>query len=288
MGFDVKKIPVDLIDSFKKERGGLFIGAGLSQSVGLPDWKTLLMDLIGLAEKVSYKPNAEFIASCLKLLEDPSKFLILAQELKDFLQDSFRKYIIEKYSDNCPPPSQAHLNIIKYPYQFIITTNYDTLLENAFVQVEGKQAKVYTFKDSPDIAYDLWNGRPFILKAHGDANKTQQGIILTEKDYRQILFQEKGYQSILQSLFTTKTILFIGASLSDPELKLLLSFIHSSFHGGGPTHYALISEDDMNAVEAESWRKNFNIQIIPYSPANDRKEVSDFIKTLGDLISPKS
>ena len=284
MPFDPSKIPTDLIESFKREKGGLFVGAGLSQSVGLPNWHGLLSDLILLAERVSYKPNRDFIDSCKELLKDNSKFLILAQELKDFLQDSFRKYIIEKYSDHCPPPSATHLALIKYPYKFIVTTNYDTLLENAYVQVQHKQAKVYTFKDSPDIAYDLWNGRPFILKAHGDANKTQQGIILTEKDYRQILFQEKGYQSILQSLFTTKTVLFIGASLSDPELKLLLSFIHSSFHGGGPTHYALISEGEMNSVEAESWRKNFNIQIIPYSPANNHKEVEEFINEFANLL----
>ena len=285
MAFDSGKIPVDLVTSFKQSKGGLFIGAGLSQSAGLPNWEGLLNDLIALAEQVSYKPNKDFIDSCKELVKQPPKFLILAQELKDFLQDSFRKYIIEKYSDQCPPPTEDHIALIKYPYQFIITTNYDTLLENAFVKVHGKQAKVHSFKDCPDIAYDLWNGRPFILKAHGDANKAQQGIILTENDYRQILFQEKGYQSILQSLFTTKTILFIGSSLSDPELKLLLSFIHSSFHGGGPSHYALISEAEMNSIEAESWRKNFNIQIIPYSPADDHKEVSEFILKFGKLLT---
>jgi hypothetical protein len=284
MSFDKGKIPTDLIEAFKEEKGGLFIGAGMSRAVGLPSWKEMLNDLVELARNVSYKPNREFIDSCVELLDDPSKFLIVAQELKDFLQDSFRKYIIQKFSDNCPPPSKSHLKLMEYPYKFIITTNYDTLLENAYVTIHTKQAKAYTFKDSPDIAYDLWNGRPFILKAHGDANKTQQGIILTEMDYRQILFQEKGYQSILQTLFTTKTILFIGASLSDPELKLLLSFIHSSFHGGGPTHYALISEKEMNNVEAESWRKNFNIQIIPYSPDHEHNQVSEFIETFADLL----
>jgi hypothetical protein len=284
MTFDSGKIPIDLVQSFKQGKGGVFVGAGLSQRAGLPSWEGLLTDLIELAEKVSYKPNHDFIRSCKELLTHPSKYLLLAQELKDFLQDSFRKYIIEKYADNCPTPTEDHLKIINYPYQFIITTNYDTLLENAFVKVHGKQAKVHSFKDSPDIAYDLWNGRPFILKAHGDANKSQQGIILTEKDYRQILFQEKGYQSILQSLFTTKTILFLGSSLSDPELKLLLSFIHSSFHGGGPTHYALVCENEMNNVEAESWRKNFNIQIIPYSSENNHKEVSEFINLFGEKL----
>ena len=284
MAFDINKIPTDLVQSFKNNKGGIFVGAGISQAAGLPNWTGLLKELIDLAENVSYKPNREFLDNCNSLLNDPSKFLILAQELKDFLGDSFRKYIIKRFADECPPPIAVHSELIKYPYQFIITTNYDTLLENAYVKEFGKQAKVHSFKDSPDIAYDLWNNRPFILKAHGDANKSQQGIILTETDYRQILFQERGYQSILQSLFTTKTVLFLGSSLSDPELKLLLSFIHSSFHGGGPSHYALIAENQINSVEAESWRKNFNIQIIPYSPDNDHEEVGEFIALFRTLI----
>lgn len=285
MAFDETKIPQDLIDSFKKNKGGIFVGAGLSQSAGLPGWGDLLNELIDLAETVSFKPNVDFINNCRSLAEDSNKFLLLAQELKDFLGDSFRKYVIKRFADDCPPPTPLHERLITYPYQFIVTTNYDTLLENAYVKHFGRQAKVHSFKDSPDIAYDLWNERPFILKAHGDANKSQQGLILTEVDYRQILFQEKGYQSILQSLFTTKTVLFLGSSLTDPELKLLLSFIHSSFHNGGPTHYALISEESMNSVEADGWRKNFNIQIIPYNPRDNHIEVQDFVELFGKLIN---
>ncbi|MFD0792069.1 SIR2 family protein [Mucilaginibacter litoreus] len=285
MAFDPTKIPSDLIDSLQKHKAGVYVGAGLSQAVGLPGWGALLSELVQLSQTVSYQPNQKFIDDVNALIADPAKFLVAAQELKDFLQDDLRKYIINKFADKCPPPSDLHKLLIKLPFTFFITTNYDTLLENAYVLVNQKQAKVYTFKDSPDIAYDLWNGTQFILKAHGDANKAQQGIILTERDYRQILFQERGYQSILQSLFTTKTILFLGSSLSDPELKLLLSFIHSSFHGGGPTHYALISEDQMNSAEAESWRKNFNIKVIAYSPKDNHQEVFDFLTELEGLIS---
>jgi hypothetical protein len=256
----------------------------MSQSVGLPSWRGLLEELIELVESVSYKPNEDFINGVRELIAIPDKYLIAAQELKDLLQDDFRKYIINRYADKCPVPSETHKLLIKLPFKFILTTNYDTLLENAYVQVASKQAKVYTFKDSADIAYDLWNGTQFILKAHGDANKAQQGIILTEKDYRHILFQERGYQSVLQSIFTTKTILFLGTSLIDPELKLLLSFVHSSFHGGGPTHYALMSKELINPVEAESWRKNFNIRMIPYDPLDNHVEVSEFLTILSETV----
>ncbi|WP_343570395.1 SIR2 family protein [Sphingobacterium sp.] len=284
MAFNSSQIPSELIDSIKNGKGGIYVGAGLSQSVGLPSWKGLLEELIKLVESVSFKPNDDFIEGIRQLIEVPDKFLTAAQELKDFLQDDFRKFIIDRFADKCPAPGDVHKIIVRLPFKFILTTNYDTLIENAYVQEIQRQAKVYTFKDSADVAYDLWNGTSFILKAHGDANKAQQGIILTEKDYRQILFQERGYQSVLQSIFTTKTILFVGSSMTDPELKLLLSFIHSSFHGGGPTHYALISKESINPVEAESWRKNFNIRIIPYDPKDAHIEVFEFLKEIEKVV----
>lgn len=274
------KIPSELIEAFKTERVGLFIGAGISQAAGLPSWDGLLSDLIKRVEENQYLKNDKYIDDLKELSKDSSKYLTVAQELKDSLQDDFRKYIATKYDDDCPEPKDIHLKIIKLPSKFIITTNYDTILEDAYVKVFNKQAKVRTFNDSADISYDLWGNRSFILKAHGDASSAQQGIILTEKDYRDIIFNKPGYQSILQTLFSTKTILFLGSSLVDPELKMLLSFIHHSFHGGGPKHFALMDKNKMIEIEAENWRKNFNIQILPYDPHDDHVEVENFIDSL--------
>ena len=273
-------IPKELIEAFKTGRAGLFIGAGLSQSAGLPNWKELLYELIDLVDKNQYKDDKVYINNLKSLANDPSKYLTLAQELKDSLQDDFRKYIMKRYDDECPAPTENHKKLIKLPYKFILTTNYDTLIEDAYVGEFHKQAKVRTFKDSADVSYDLWGNRIFILKVHGDASSPQQGIVLTEKDYRNILFNELGLQSILQTLFSTKTILFMGTSLVDPDLKMLLSFVHNSFHGGQPKHFALMDKNKMNDVEADVWRKNFNIQIIPYDPINTHEEVGFFIDKL--------
>lgn len=78
--------------------------------------------------------------------------------------------------------------------------------------------------------------------------------------------------------------MFLGTSLNDPELKLLLSYVHSSFHGGGPMHYALMEQEKINDTEAESWRRNFKVQLIPYSNANDHAELKDFINDFPSMI----
>ncbi|MBK9567645.1 MAG: SIR2 family protein [Saprospiraceae bacterium] len=86
-------------------------------------------------------------------------------------------------------------------------------------------------------------------------------MILTERDYRNIIYNQSGYQSILHAIFSTNSILFLGASLSDPELLLMLGYIHNIFHGGSPMHYALMANDIVTGTEKDRWKKDFNIEI---------------------------
>ncbi len=110
--------------------------------------------------------------------------------------------------------------------------------------------------------------------------KQAESIILTEKDYRKILYTKLAYKSILNTLFSSFNILFLGASLADPETKMLLGYIHSVFSGHNPAHFALMSNESVNPVEAKRWLKDFNIKIITYDPKNNHSEVDRFLKML--------
>ena len=71
-----------------------------------------------------------------------------------------------------------------------------------------------------------------------------------------------------------------GISLNDPELLLLLGYIHNIFHGGSPTHYALVSGDVVSETEVERWRKDYNIEIIKYDPKDNHIEVKTFLEKI--------
>lgn len=274
--FDTNNIPKNLIDSINKKKCSLFIGAGLSIKAGFPSWKDLLIELIEKVKSETRTPSSK-TDELTSLVNNSTKYLLVAEEIRDLLHTELPKYIKIRFDDKKIAPTILHEKLFSIYHNYIITTNYDLLLENAFVKVNGRMPNVYTYKDASSINYNLYEHEKFILKAHGDSSRAPEEIILTEKDYRRIIYNERGYQSILQAMFSTSNILFLGISLNDPEINLLLGFIHHIFHGGSPEHYALMSQEQVTETEIDRWRKDFKINIITYDPVDNHKQVEEFV-----------
>ncbi|UZD21804.1 SIR2 family protein [Algoriphagus halophytocola] len=276
----------EIVKAIEKNSFGIYVGAGLSMGAELPSWSQFLNDLISILEKKDIASNRVSEMRDLALI--PSKYLMLAEEIRSLIQNDLEKLVREKFEDKSKQPTAVHDALVKIKSKFIITTNYDTLIERALVKnFSNFFPTVYTYKDASSINYSLWNGDFFVLKAHGDA-KTPKEIILTERDYRNIIYNQMGYQSILHAIFSTNSILFLGVSLDDPELTLLLRYIHNIFHGGTPNHYALLPKDKITATEIENWRKDFNIHIITYDPKDNHVEVAGFIDEILKLTGENS
>jgi len=75
-----------------------------------------------------------------------------------------------------------------------------------------------------------------------------------------------------------------GASMTDPEIMLLLNYVADSFApGSGPSHFALMAEEDVTSVEKDRWFKDFNIQLIPVSKADHYRDVTEFLLSLQSI-----
>ena len=86
---------------------------------------------------------------------------------------------------------------------------------------------------------------------------------------------------LLSAMFTMFTIIFVGASMTDPEIRLLLGYIADAFApNAGPSHYALMSEEDITQVEKDRWIKDLNVQLIPVSKAGNYAETTEFLQVL--------
>lgn len=276
----------DVIKAIEKESFGIYVGAGISMGAGMPSWESLLNELIDLIDAKGLVP--ERVAEMRELAKFPNRYLMIAEEIRDLIQKDLENLIRDRFEDRTKKPTQAHDILVKLKSKFIITTNYDTLIEKALVKnYDNHFPTVYTYKDSASINYSLWNNDHFVLKAHGDA-KSPKEIILTEKDYRHIIHNLNGYQSILHAIFSTNSILFVGASLNDPELLLLLGYIHNIFHGGSPTHYALLSEDSITKTESDRWRKDFNIECITYDPKNNHEALIKYLQEILEATGENS
>jgi len=277
------QIPETVAEAIKNKRCVAFVGAGASQGSGVPGWRQLLQEIIkqALKDKIVKTDEGKELRAALK---DPNKFLDVAQHLNDrYGTSQFRTELSKFFENSKLKPSSLHKAIMDVGFRFVVTTNYDKLLEDAFAKKNGRTPRLFRHNDVDDFADALWEDRFFILKAHGDV-ATRNTMVLTQRDYRELIFTSPGYRHLLASIFTNYLVLFIGASLTDPEINLMLSGLHSAFHGSGKNHFALIEESSIQDFLVERWRKDYNVNVIQYKASKDtHPEVLNFVKRLSKL-----
>lgn len=283
---NINDIPKNLIDNFKSGVGVFFVGAGLSRASGLPTWGGLIEELINEAEKLNWVDTAK-IDELRSLATDNSKFLFLAEELKIVLGTAYEEYFERRFVESKPSVTENHRNLVRTNCNLVITINYDDIIERAYNEVFATMPNSFIYSDAKKAANNFWKNHFFILKAHGDVKTDATSVILSQQDYRKVLYREPGYRNLLQSIFTTRSVLFVGVSMSDPEFNQLLDYLHDSYHGGGPTHYLLIEQDRTNGTLTRRFKDDFKIEVIMFENSKgDYAELSEFLKLLAD-IAPK-
>jgi hypothetical protein len=158
----------------------------------------------------------------------------------------------------------------------IVTTNYDSILERA--SKSGYRVKSYT--DS-DIGYDIRTGTPVLVKIHGSVD-AQQKLILTRSDYSSARRDGARSLEVFQALLLTKTSLFIGYSLSDPDIQLLLENNFGS-RGDRGAHY-LLCERGMQSYQRAVMESSYGTMPIFHAPG-DFDEAERMVELLAQMAS---
>jgi len=283
MAFEIGLMPGPLVAEYTKGRCGLLVGAGASVGAGLPQWGDLIRQMIEEAKTSVGLSDAK--AADYNHLVDNGRYLPAASGLKDELGSYFADFIRRVFVESKPAPTPLHKALLALTkLQFVVTTNYDTLIERTFRTIDD-DVTVCTYKEAGEVRRSLSSREFFILKAHGDATKSGAGIIITEQDYRNILFKEPAYQHMLATMFSMYTMVFIGASMTDPEVNLMLNYVAGTFQpDSGPTHYALLTKEKTTEVEKERWFKDFKIKVIPVSSADEYAELEEFVVALSATV----
>jgi len=202
-----------------------------------------------------------------------------ARDYDDALEEIFR--------DPRLKPTKRHLLIAQIPWTAVITTNYDKLIEQAYALTGRNIPPTYTFDSSPDLISAVSHNRFFVLKVHGDIDR-KGTIVLSERDYRDLIYRSPGYRAALNTLFITRTVLFVGASLTDPDITLVLESVSESFAGKGPRHYALLPRREAGDAESDHWRDFFGIRLLQYTAAKGHPEIDTFLEQLKARVSEKA
>jgi hypothetical protein len=178
------------------------------------------------------------------------------------------------------PPKATHRAIVQTPYAAIVTTNFDTLLEDAYARWSDEGVpKAPTGAQLGRHGTLLLDRAFFILKAHGTFHD-EESLVFTSEDYRRITHANPAFQSMMAAILLTHAVLFVGYSLSDPNFRLLLEGQLAVFGTQAPPRYVLM--EGVGTLEADILRRTAGIEVISY-PHGEHATVADF---LGRVASP--
>lgn len=205
----------------------LVVGAGTSVEAGLPTWQGLVQDLLLQAatkEGLTGDQAAEFVDWTVS-----RESLTGAGEIaKTMLGDSFRDTLWEALYDGKrvfepgeTAKAAARIAIAKKNKKFeLLTTNYDGLLEQA-IRHESEAMHTPTSVETLVDAKTGSSGGISVRHLHGSlstGNQLRGKLVLSDADYTVMQRPDAWQETHFQDLLTTSTCLFIGTSLTDPNL----------------------------------------------------------------------
>lgn len=270
--------PDDLMKAIADDRAVAFLGSGLSLAAGLPDWPGLLKALADQAHAAGQVTDLER-TQLIEWAGQPD-FLMLADALVNKLgRGNFVRFMKDKFG-RVTTPTEVHRELTRVPFAAYITTNYDTLLEDAWSEVNRTRLEVFTHEDQSELRDPFRNRRPFLVKVHADIHGPDS-LVLGLQDFRKVIHENRAYSRFMEDVLSRFSLVFLGYSLSDPDVLNILDELVSVFDGVPGQHFALVDEARMTNLRAGVFLRNYGIQVVTYKKsAPDHPEVLEFVKAL--------
>ena len=253
---------IEYINSLNSQAISVFVGAGLSKSCGMPDWGKLVEPFkksLGLKnENIPYTRIMQYS------LNDKSEYSMFISQLKSL-------------GESCSPQA-VHRLIARLNLPRIWTTNYDGILENAYKD----ECMLFQVVAKDDDIYNLDYNRNQIIKMHGSlTTEKMTDIVLLESEYENFIYYRKGVYQLLQNDVKTKSIIYLGFSFDDPNIRRIVSSVWNQ-KGCGYTSFlfSVPPSEKSKKTYYKCWKDDlarYNIKVIEIS---DYSEIEIFLYKL--------
>lgn len=201
----IKHFPKPVLDDLVTGRWLPVVGAGLSLNAitppdkKMPLWSDLSAKLV--AELGDFSPTS------------------LLDGISAYEHEFGRARLIEKLSEilliKDSKPGIAHKEFCTIPFDIVCTTNFDFLLERQYDLIPRDVNPVI---DEEQLSISNGNAGTQLLKLHGDLRHPSR-LVVTEADYDGFLSRFPLLATYLSNQLITKTAVFIGYSLEDPDFR---------------------------------------------------------------------
>ncbi len=150
--------------------------------------------------------------------------------------------------------STSHEALVRLPLKEIFTTNYDTLIEDAFL---GQELAV-SAGPAQFIARMPQRPKRHLVKLHGTIDDLNT-IVLTRSDYAKARKSRVEMFEHLRTSLMQSSFLFVGYSLTDPNFNLIHDEVRLVMGANMPPSYLVQGERD--AVR-EAYLRQLGVNVI--------------------------
>lgn len=212
------------------EQLSLFVGAGITMDSGLPNWSKLIEDFkkeLDIKEK-DYLKIAQFYHL-------------------HYGENMYYKKLLDRFNLETKQPNKLINTIVNLGCKYIVTTNWDDLIEKSIV-LNGKFYDVV--KKDNDFS-KLGINTNTLIKMHGDLH--ERNIVFKESDYLSYSDNFSLTELFVKSIFVRNVILFVGYSVSDFNVKQLINWVQNRSKQTLPIYF-LESKKEFDYLEFEYFK----------------------------------
>ena len=274
--------PDSLINDLVEGRCVVFLGSGIScnskniEGLKPKTWKEML-------EKATNELTDTHKKKVIKTCLSRSDYLMACELVKVAMGDEqFKDFLRDEFQTPGFLPADIHKDIFKMDVPVVITPNFDKIYDT-YVTTEAKGTIPVLNYDSDDIIDYIRTGKQIVLKIHGTIDERSK-LIFSKKDYAKARITYANFYKLLEALILTRTFLFLGAGLNDPDIQLLLEN-YCFQYGNTRKHFFVIHEKEYSDEELNIYESTLNLSFLKYNWNNRVKSHQDFLNSVKELSS---
>ncbi|MBM69913.1 MAG: hypothetical protein CME43_10590 [Haliea sp.] len=261
-----------LIDEIKHGKVALLFGSGALYGAKFPDGKGLILGDDLKLEICEQFLGGEYREETLQFVSELAINKCGLFKLQDFIAEKF----------DGVEPGEFHKKIAQFKWRALFSTNYDLLIEDSYRLATDSLQKCRSIVSNNDPLDEASRTDEFVplVKLHGCVTRRRDmaiPLILTIDQYNDCLANRDRLFKFLYQVAYENTMVFVGHSLKDPNIRHVISLIDKEVKEGRPRYYLI--KPGARQPEIELWQSR-RITVLDCG-------LEDFINAIESSVSTK-
>lgn len=270
-------------------RLALFVGAGVSMGCGLPGWSELVSRVV----VATWKEQPDLATLLLR-----DKNILAARYARQKAGAKFNQIVHDALYRDDVKLSRCVWAIARCGVRQVCTFNFDDLLVEALL-TDAADCVIATPDERFQVTHEgitVYHPHGILPRLYRNGELDSAKIVFSEDDYHNLYSDPYSWANIAQlSLLTSRSVLFVGLSMQDPNLRRLIDIART--RGFKNQHFAVFRDPTAHCAptdldEYKRLRKLLEIDMKSLGVTawfvDSHEKIAEIIESIAMKNSPQS